>query len=72
MGCGNTFAWRSKSDVCYVRFGQLEQIVSGMHSFPRMFLHCRLPRSEAEATGVSGPFVMRCVVCCAGICCGSR
>ena len=43
-----------------------------MHSFPRMLSHSRLPRTEAEATGTSGPFVMRCVVCCAGFCCEFR
>ena len=43
-----------------------------MDSFPRMFSHRRLPRTEAEATGPSGPFVMRCVVCCAGFCCEFR
>ena len=37
----------------------------------RMLSHHRLPRMEAEATGIGGPLEVRCVGCCAGNSCDS-
>ena len=58
--------WHHASDAACVRLTvPLEQCPFCTLSL-RVFSHHRLPRTEAEATGVSEPFGVQCVGCCAG------